>query len=76
MDALERLYNEYLLDYAADSNCSIYDMDMQLTKDRIEEILLQGFVDYKDIPFLKSILPEIENIVIRNELEDFIQSME
>ena len=43
MDALERYYNEYLLDYAQDSNFASYDADAQMTRNRIENILEAGY---------------------------------
>ena len=75
MEALERLYSEYLIDCFDYSNYSDFDMDMQLTRDKVEKILERGYVKSEDISFLRSILNDIENIVIRTELEDFLNNL-
>lgn len=75
MDALERYYNEYLLDYAQDSNFASYDADAQMTRNRIENILEAGYISEEDIDFLKVILPDIENNSIREDLKDYIDSI-
>ena len=75
MEALERYYSEYLLDYAQDSNWGIYDADMQMTRDRVESILETGYVSEDDIVFLRSLLPDIENDRIREDLEDYLDSV-
>ena len=72
MDALERYYNEYLLDY---SNFASYDADAQMTRNRIENILEAGYISEEDIDFLKVILPDIENNSIREDLKDYIDSI-
>ncbi len=69
MDYLERYYNEYLSDYAEASNYEDYDVDMQMTRDRIEKILERGYIEKGDVGFLQSLLPEIESVVIREGLE-------
>lgn len=60
MDALERYYQEYLMGYDQDSNYASYDMDAQMTKDRIEKILEKGYMNDEDVDFVMSILPDIE----------------
>lgn len=75
MDALERYYNEYLLDYAQDRNFASYDADAQMTRNRIENILEAGYISEEDIDFLKVILPDIENNSIREDLKDYIDSI-
>lgn len=37
MEALERYYSEYLMEYSDYSNCEGYDMDMQFTKDHVSQ---------------------------------------
>lgn len=74
MEALERYYNEYLLGYSQDANWGNYDVDMQMTKDKVERILEVGYIDESEIDFIKSILPEIENDRIREDLEEYIES--
>ena len=61
MEALEKYYSEYLMGYAQDSNFEGYDIDKQITKDRIERILEAGFMTEDDVECVKSILPDIEN---------------
>ena len=73
MEALERYYQEYLLGYAQDSNFEGYDMDEQLTKDRIEKILEVGYMEDYDVEFIKSILPDIEDEIIRADIEEYIE---
>lgn len=75
MEALERYYNEYLLGYSQDANWENYDMDMQSTKDQVERILEVGYVDESEIDFVKSLLPEIENDRIREDLEEYLESL-
>lgn len=75
MEALERYYNEYLLGYSQDANWECYDIDMQMTKDKVERILEVGYVEESEIDFLKSLLPEIENDRIRKDLEEYIESI-
>lgn len=75
MEALERYYNEYLLGYSQDANWENYDMDMQLTKDHVEQILEVGYIDESEIDFVKSLLPEIENDRIREDLEEYLESL-
>lgn len=70
MKALERYYNEYLLGYSQDANWAYYDMDMQMTKDRVERILQSNHIEKNDLEFLKSVIPEIENGRIRADLEE------
>ena len=62
MEALERYYQEYLLGYSQDANWENYDMDMQMTKE-------------SEIDFVKSLLPEIENDRIREDLEEYLESL-
>ena len=75
MEALERYYQEYLLDYSQDANWECYDIDMQMTKDKVERILEVGYIDESEIDFIKSLLPEIENDRIRKDLEEYIESI-
>lgn len=75
MEALERYYNEYLLGYSQYANWGNYDMDMQSTKDHVERILEAGYIDESEIDFVKSLLPEIENDRIREDLEEYIESL-
>lgn len=75
MEALERYYNEYLLGYSQDANWECYDIDMQMTKDKVERIMEVGYIDESEIDFIKSILPEIENDRIRKDLEEYIESI-
>lgn len=75
MEALERYYNEYLLGYSQDANWENYDMDMQSTKDQVERILEVGYIDESEIDFVKSLLPEIENDRIREDLEEYLESL-
>lgn len=75
MEALERYYQEYLLGYAQDSNFEGYDMDEQLTKDRIEKILEVGYMEDYDVEFIKSILPDIEDEIIRADIEEYIERL-
>lgn len=75
MEALERYYQEYLLDYSQDANWGNYDVDMQMTKDKVERILEVGYIDESEIDFIKSLLPEIENDRIRKDLEEYIESI-
>ena len=75
METLERLYNEYLMDCYKDSNYAGFDIDMQLTRNKVERILERGYVASEDVAFLKSILGDIENSVIRTELEDYLNNI-
>ena len=75
MEALEKYYQEYLMGYAQDSNFADYDVDAQLTKDRIEQILEVGYMDEDDVEFIKSILPDIENERIRDDIEEYIERL-
>lgn len=75
MEALEKLYNEYLMDCFEYSNYADFDMDMQLTRDKVEKILERGYVESEDVSFLRSILDDIESIVIRTELEDYLNNI-
>lgn len=61
--------------YSDDSNCEGYDMDMQLTKDHVEQILEAGYIDDTEIDFVKALLPDIENDRIRNDLEEYLESL-
>ena len=75
MDALERYYADYLLGYSQNANWESYDMDMQMTKDHVEQILEAGYIDESEIDFVKSLLPEIENDRIREDLEEYLESL-
>ena len=75
MEALERYYQEYLLDYSQDANWECYDIDMQFTKDKVERSLEVGYIDESEIDFIKSLLLEIENDRIRKDLEEYIESI-
>lgn len=50
-------------------------MDMQMTKDHVEQILEAGYIDESEIDFVKSLLPEIENDRIREDLEEYLESL-
>ena len=76
MEALERFYKEYLIDYAQDSNWERYDADAQMTRNRVEDILETGYISEDDLDFLRSLLPDIENDGIREDLEDFLNLCE
>lgn len=71
--ALEKYYKEYLWGYTSDANTDTYDMDMQLTKDRIEQILKNRYILEEDIEFLKSLIPDIENNQIKSIFEEYLQ---
>ena len=58
-----------------DANWENYDMDMQMTKDHVEQILEAGYIDESEIDFVKSLLPEIENDRIREDLEEYLESL-
>lgn len=75
MEALERYYNEYLMNYSDDSNCWGYDTDMQYTRDRVEEILSSDGLTADDIDFIRELIPEIENDDIRHGVEEYIESV-
>lgn len=75
MEALEKYYSEYLFGYAQDSNYGNYDVDEQLTKDRIESILEAGFMTEDDVEFVRSLLPDIENNRIRADIEDYLERL-
>ena len=75
MEALEKYYSEYLLGYAQDSNYGNYDVDEQLTKDRIESILEAGFMTEDDVEFVHSLLPDIENNRIRADIEEYLERL-
>ena len=73
MEALEKYYKEYLWGYPNYVNWSSYDVDMQLTKDRIERILKVGYLSEDDIEFIYSLLPDIENEYIKEDLRCFLE---
>lgn len=75
MEALEKYYSEYLMGYAQDSNFEGYDIDEQITKDRIERILEAGFMTEDDLEFVKSILPDIENELIRTDVAEYLERL-
>lgn len=75
MEALERFYNEYLMGYSQDSNCEGYDIDEQMTKDRIESILVAGYMTEGDNEFIRSILPDIENESIRADIAEYLERL-
>lgn len=75
MEALEEYYNEYLLSYYRDSNFESYDVDEQMTKDRIEAILEVGFLTRDDIDFVYSILPDIQDDILRFHIEDYVEGL-
>ena len=54
-DTLERYYLT-IYDYNQDSNCEGFSVDTQLTKQRLEKIVDNRFVDAEDIEFLKELL--------------------
>lgn len=75
MEALEKYYNECLLSYYRDSNFESYDVDEQMTKDRIEAILEVGFLTRDDIDFVYSILPDIQDDILRFHIEDYVEGL-
>lgn len=75
MEALEEYYNEYLLSYYRDSNFESYDVDEQMTKDRIESILEVGFLTKDDIDFVYSMLPDIQDDILRFHIEDYVEGL-
>ena len=46
-----------------------------MTKDHVEQILEAGYIDEIEIDFVKSLLPEIENDRIREDLEEYLESL-
>lgn len=54
-DTLERYYLT-IYDYYPYSNCEGFSVDTQLTKQRLEKIVDNRFVDAEDIEFLKELL--------------------
>lgn len=54
-DTLERYYIT-IYDYNQDSNCEGFDVDVQFTKQRLEKIVDNRFVDVEDVEFLKELL--------------------
>lgn len=75
MEALEKFYSEYLMGYAQDSNFEGYNVDEQMTKDRIENILAAGYMTFEDAAFVRSLLPDIESEKIKADIEDFLESL-
>ena len=45
------------------------------SKDHVEQILEAGYLDESEIDFVKSLLPEIENDRIREDLEEYLESL-
>lgn len=56
-DLLERYYLT-IYDYNQDSNFEDFDVDVQFTKQRLEKIVDNRFVDTEDISFLQELLDE------------------
>ena len=56
-DLLERYYLT-IYDYNQDSNFEDFDVDVQFTKQRLEKIVDNRFVDTEDIRFLQELLDE------------------
>ena len=56
-DTLERYYL-IIYDYNQDSNFEDFDVDVQFTKQRLEKIVDNRFVDTEDISFLQELLDE------------------
>ena len=56
-DTLERYYLT-IYDYNQDSNFEDFDVDVQFTKQRLEKIVDNRFVDTEDISFLQELLDE------------------
>lgn len=54
-DTLERYYLT-IYDYNQNSNCEGFDVDTQLTKQKLEKIVDNRFVDAEDVEFLKELL--------------------
>lgn len=74
MYALERYYQE-LYDYSQYSNCEGYDLDVQLTRNRLEKIITVGYMTKDDVNFVKSLLPDIESDTMRADIQDYIESI-
>lgn len=75
MDALEEYYSMYLMSYNEASNCESFDLEEQATKDRVEQILLAGYMNAEDVVFVKGLLPDIENLRIREELAEYLETL-
>ena len=71
MEALEKYYQEYLWGYPNDVNWIDYNIEMQLIKDKIERILKVGYLSEDDIEFIYSLLPDIEDECIKEDLRCF-----
>ena len=56
-NTLERYYLT-IYDYNQDSNFEDFDVDVQFTKQRLEKIVDNRFVDTEDISFLQELLDE------------------
>ena len=56
-DTLERYYLT-IYDYNQDSNFEDFDVDVQFTKQRLEKIVDNRFVDTEDMSFLQELLDE------------------
>lgn len=56
-DTLERYYLT-IYDYNQDSNFEDFDVDVQFTKQRLEKMVDNRFVDTEDISFLQELLDE------------------
>ena len=56
-NTLERYYLT-IYDYRQDSNFEDFDVDVQFTKQRLEKIVDNRFVDTEDISFLQELLDE------------------
>lgn len=72
MDIIEKLYNEFLVSYYNGSNYSIYDCDYQLTKNRLENILLDKNITQDDVDFIYSLFSEIENKKLIEEIKEYL----
>ena len=73
MEVLEKYYQEYLWRYPNDVNWIDYNIEMQLIKDKIERILKVGYLSEDDIEFIYSLLPDIEDECIKEDLRCFFQ---
>ena len=68
LDALEKYYREWIFPMY-----DINDVDELLTRERIEKILMQGYLSDDDIAFVQALLPEIEDDTIRGDIEAHLE---
>ena len=70
MDALEKYYREWLSSRTYEDDDAV---DEQLTRDRIEKILKQGYLSDDDIAFVQALLPDIKDDTIRGDIEAHLE---